>query len=43
MDDMATTGSTIQSSAETLISAGARDVYAITIARVLSHHDLTRV
>lgn len=43
MDDVATTGSTIQSCAEALLSAGARDVYAITIARALSHHDLNRV
>lgn len=43
MDDVATTGSTIQSSADALISAGARDVYALTIARALSHHDMTRV
>lgn len=43
MDDVATTGSTIQSCAETLLSAGAREVYAITIARALSHHDLNRV
>jgi len=43
MDDVATTGSTIQSSANALLSAGARDVYVITIARALSHHDLNRV
>lgn len=43
MDDVATTGSTIQSSTEALLAAGAREVYAITIARALSHHDLTRV
>ena len=43
MDDVATTGSTILSCTEALLSAGARDVYAITIARALSHHDLTRV
>jgi ComF family protein len=43
MDDVATTGSTIQACAGALLSAGARDVYAITIARALSHHDLTRV
>lgn len=43
MDDVATTGSTIQSSAEALLSAGAQEVYVITIARALSHHDLTRV
>jgi ComF family protein len=43
MDDVATTGSTIFSCTEALLAAGARDVYAITIARALSHHDLTRV
>lgn len=43
MDDVATTGSTIQSGAEALLSAGARDVHAVTVARALSHHDLTRV
>ena len=43
MDDVATTGSTIQACADALLSAGAREVYAITIARALSHHDLTRV
>jgi ComF family protein len=43
MDDVATTGSTIQACTEALLSAGAGEVYAITIARALSHHDLTRV
>ena len=43
MDDVSTTGSTISSGTEALLSAGARDVYAITIARALSHHDLNRV
>jgi len=43
MDDVATTGSTITSCTEALLSAGARDVYAITIARALSHHSLNRV
>lgn len=43
MDDVATTGSTIQSCTETLLSAGAREVYVLTIARALSHHDLNRV
>ena len=43
MDDVATTGSTISACAETLLSAGAQDVYALTIARALSHHDLNRV
>ena len=43
MDDVATTGSTIQSGTEALLAAGARNIYAITIARALSHHDLNRV
>jgi ComF family protein len=43
MDDVATTGSTIQSCTDALLTAGAKEVYAITIARALSHHDLTRV
>lgn len=43
MDDIATTGSTILACTDALLSAGARDVYAITIARALSHHNLTRV
>lgn len=43
MDDVSTTGSTISSCTETLLSAGAREVYVITIARALSHHDLNRV
>jgi len=43
MDDVATTGSTILACADALLSAGAKEIYAITIARALSHHDLTRV
>ena len=43
MDDVSTTGSTVLSGTEALLSAGAEDVYALTIARALSHHDLTRV
>ena len=43
MDDVATTGSTIVSSTQALLTCGARDVYAITIARALSHHNLNRV
>lgn len=43
MDDVSTTGSTISACAEALLSAGAREVNAITIARALSHHDLNRV
>jgi predicted amidophosphoribosyltransferase len=43
MDDVATTGSTISACTEALRSAGAQDVYVITIARALSHHSLNRV
>ena len=43
MDDVATTGSTILACTDALLSAGARVVYAMTIARALSHHNLTRV
>ncbi|HEX2995927.1 MAG TPA: hypothetical protein VHP14_13975 [Anaerolineales bacterium] len=43
MDDVATTGSTIQSCSEALLSAGAREVYVLTIARALSRHSLDRV
>jgi competence protein ComFC len=43
MDDVATTGSTITACTEALRSAGAQDVYVITIARALSHHSLNRV
>lgn len=42
-DDVSTTGSTMQSCAEALLAAGAREVHALTIARALSHHDLNRV
>jgi len=43
MDDVATTGSTISACTEALLFAGAHEVYVLTIARALSHHDLTRV
>lgn len=43
MDDVATTGSTISACTEALLAAGAREVFALTIARALSHHDLTQV
>ena len=43
MDDVSTTGSTLSSGAEALFAAGARDVYALTVARALPHHDLRRV
>ena len=43
MDDVATTGSTISACTESLLSAGAQEVYVLTIARALSHHGLNRV
>lgn len=43
MDDVATTGSTISACTDALLSAGAQEIYALTIARALSQHDLTRV
>lgn len=43
MDDVATTGSTISACTDSLLSAGAQEVYVLTIARALSHHDLNRV
>lgn len=43
MDDVSTTGSTISACTEALLSAGAREVYGITIARALAHHDMRRV
>jgi ComF family protein len=43
MDDVATTGSTIAACTAALFSAGAQDVYVLTIARALPHHSLQRV
>ncbi len=40
MDDVSTTGSTLSSGAEALLSSGAREVYALTVARALPHHGL---
>lgn len=40
MDDVSTTGATLSSGAEALYSSGARDVYALTIARALPHQSL---
>lgn len=37
IDDVATTGATLSSAAEALYSAGAQNVYGITIARALPH------
>ena len=39
-DDVATTGSTLSSCAEALFQSGAKDVYALTVARALPHHGL---
>lgn len=43
IDDVATTGSTLSSCAEALYVAGARDVFALTVARALSRHGLQHV
>jgi competence protein ComFC len=43
MDDVSTTGSTLSSGARTLYAAGAKDVYALTVARALPHHGLKHV
>ena len=43
MDDVSTTGSTLSAAAEALYAAGAKSVYALTVARALSHHDLRHV
>lgn len=43
MDDVSTTGSTLSSGADALYAAGASDVFALTVARTLTHHDLRRV
>lgn len=38
MDDVTTTGATIAACAEALVSAGAKSVLALTLARALPHH-----
>ena len=43
MDDVATTGSTIVTCTAALLSAGAQEVYVLTIARALPSHSLDRV
>jgi len=40
MDDVATTGSTLSAGADALLSAGASQIYALTVARALPHHGL---
>ncbi len=39
-DDVATTGATLSSAADALLRAGAKNVYALTVARALPHHGL---
>lgn len=39
-DDVSTTGATLSSSADALLSAGASEVYALTVARALPQHGL---
>jgi len=43
LDDVSTTGSTLSSGAEALFSSGAKDVYALTVARALPQHGLKHV
>jgi predicted amidophosphoribosyltransferase len=40
MDDVSTTGATLSSAADVLLLSGAKDVYALTVARALPHHGL---
>ena len=43
LDDVSTTGATLNSCADALISGGAKVVYALTIARALPHHGLRTI
>lgn len=43
LDDVATTGATLNSCADALIRGGAKAVYALTIARALPHHGLRTI
>lgn len=40
MDDVSTTGATLSAGADALFLAGAKDVYALTVARALPHNGL---
>jgi competence protein ComFC len=40
VDDIATTGATLEACSNALLSAGAKAVYALTLARALPHHGL---
>jgi ComF family protein len=43
MDDVATTGATLSAAASALNAAGARKIFALTLARALPHHGLRMV
>jgi competence protein ComFC len=43
LDDVSTTGATLNSCANALIRGGATAVYALTIARALPHHGLRTI
>ena len=43
MDDVSTTGATLSSAADALYASGAKEVYAVTLARALPHHSLKLV
>ena len=40
VDDVVTTGATLAACSEALVKAGARNIYALTLARALPHHGL---
>jgi predicted amidophosphoribosyltransferase len=40
VDDVVTTGATLAACSEALINAGAKYIYALTLARALPHHGL---
>ena len=40
IDDVSTTGATLSSASESLYDVGAKDVFAVTVARALPHHGL---
>jgi ComF family protein len=43
LDDVATTGSTLASAAQTIMDAGAEQVYALTVAKALSRYGLDSI
>ena len=43
LDDVSTTGATLNSCADALIRGGAKAVYALTVARALPHHGLRTI